>query len=97
MLSVEATQVSKTGAHIFLTFPSHHREKGILTHREEGILLWAYILSPMLLFLSLVDSLDQESLDLLVLKVITPSFKHVQSFITSPSKKYVKLLLYVYL
>lgn len=86
----------RQGLIYFWPFLPTAEEKG-LKHRREGILLWAYILSPVLLFVPLLDSLDQESLDLLVLKVITPSFKHIQSLITSPSEKYVELLLHVYL
>lgn len=83
---------------ISLFFPTTAliRKKKGLKHSKKDFLLWVYTPSPLLLFLLLLDSLDQVSLDLLVLKVISPSFKHAKSFIASPFEKCVEFLLHLY-
>lgn len=98
-LSVCYPALKETCPHIsVLSFhnSSNSKEKGPETQKENIFFLWAYIPSPLLLFLSLLDSLDQESLDLSVLKAISTSFKHIKSFITSPFEKCVEFLLHVY-
>jgi len=80
----------------FLPTTALTRKKTSLKHSKKDFSLWGYIPSPLLLFLPLLDSLDQEPLDLSVLKVISPSFKHIQSFIASPFEKCIEFFLHVY-